>query len=591
MFNLIQKIKKSFTNNVVDNSESANTVNVKDNKSALVFQDDSSPDKPYGAKIASITDKGIEFYWKKVEIANGYEIFRAYDENGTFEKIGEVNSRNKGEYIDNTFNHDRKVVYYKSRSYVNRSNGIRDYSEFTNIAMAVYREGMLLERDVTYLYDGTWRSLRAFYGWGEVADAKWESSDENVALITQEGIIYAVATGEAVLICSSESLGLRAETKVVVNRKSLKPLDTGSRRFSFNNVTQHWENSAAEKTNDAVIMMAGDLMCGATQTKKQYTEENGWSYNDSYEYVKTTTGLSDFAIGNLETLMAPGWPYMIDESYIDNKNNCNNPSRYLDAVLYGGFDAVTMSNNHNCDGGTKALLETIEEVSLRKIPYTGVFRNETETRYLIVNVNGLKIGFLAYMSKHTGFNGKDANWRQEDKETMLNVFSEERARKDIMDCRAAGAEYIIAYMHWGEKNYKSFTKKQGAEAKAIANAGVDYIVGANPHMVQAYDEICADDGRIVPCFYSTGNFQAYMNQIPGNRDSVLVRIRLQKKENGQIVLAENNYIPFHTFKETDGCYLTPLSVSKEHRQNVKVPSRNKYYARIKEAVGNKIEAL
>ena len=549
------------------------------------------PDKPYGPKISNITNAGIEFYWKKVEIADGYEIFRSYNKYGNFIKIGETSTRKKGEYIDFTFDHSKKEVYYKSRSYLTTEDGTREYSEFTKAAVAVFRDNMILERDVTYMYDGTQRGIQAFYGWGEVTDAKWESSDESIAKISPEGIIYAIGSGETILTCSSESLGLKAITKVVVNRKSLEPLNTGTRRYSFNSETKHWESIVKEKTNDAIIMMTGDLMCGATQTKKQYNEEHGWSFNDSYEFVKTTTALSDFSIGNLETLMASGWPYMVDESYIDNKNNCNNPSRYLDAVLYGGFDAVTMSNNHNCDGGTRALLDTIDEVAMRKIPFTGIFKTADEPRFMIVNVNGIKIGFLAYMSRYTGFNGKDATWSKEEKDTLLNIFSEDKARKDIEKCKASGAEYIIAYMHWGDKNYKSITKKQEKEAQEIANAGADYIVGANPHMVQIYDEIITNDGKCVPCFYSTGNFQAYMNQIPGNRDSVMIRIRLKKNEDGKIILEENNYIPFHTFKELNGCYLAPLSVGKKYNLEVKTPGKSKYYNRIREAVGDKIKAL
>lgn len=548
------------------------------------------PDTPYGPKISSITDAGIEFYWKKVEVADGYEIFRAYEEDGDFKKIGENNSRGKGVYTDNEFDHDKKKVFYKSRSYLESKKGKRSYSDFTNVATASYREELLMEREVTYMYSETERSLRAFAGWGQVPDAKWSSSNEEIATVDQEGNIHAVHTGEAVLTCVSESLGKEATTRVVVNRKSLEPLDTGERRFSYDPATKMWTNPSASKSNDALVMMVGDMMCGSTQTKKQFTEEHGYTFNDSYEFVKNTTAESDFAIGNLETLMAPGWPYMIDESYINNQNNCNNPSRYLDAVLYGGFDGVTMANNHNCDGGVRALLETIDEVELRNIPYTGVFKGLDDRRYMIVDINGIKVGFLAYMSRFTTFNGKDADWTEEEKISHLHVFTPEKAMADIEACKADGAEYIIAYMHWGQKNYKSITKKQIKEAQEAADAGVDYIVGANPHMVQVYDDITAKDGRVVPCFYSTGNFQAYMNQIPGNRDSVMVRIRL-KKENDKVVLAENGYIPYHTYKSKEGCFLAPMATSEVYDQELPVSGRKKYYQRITEAVGDKVKAL
>lgn len=548
------------------------------------------PDAPYGPKISSITNAGIEFYWKKVEIADGYEILRSYEENGPFEKIAEINTRGKGDYLDAAFDHNQKTVYYQARSYLTAKDGTRIYSEPTKAVAAVYREELTLEREITFLYDHTDRQLRAFHGWGEAEKVKWKSENKRIATC-KDGMIHAVASGETTLTCISRLLRQKATTKVVVNRQSLPPYPTGKRRYAWNPETKHWENKLAEQTQDAVIMMVGDMMCGAAQTKKQYTEEHDWNYNDSYKYVRKTTALSDFAVGNLETLMAPGWPYMIDESYINNQNNCNNPSRYLDAVLYGGFDAVTMSNNHNCDGGTRALLETIDEVSLRNIPFTGIFRDVETPRFMIVNIRGIKVGFLAYTSRYTGFNGKDADWTQEEKEILLNVFSKATSEQDIRACRAAGAEYIIAYMHWGKKNYKQITKEQEKEAQEVADAGADYIVGANPHMVQVYDELTTGDGRTVPCFYSTGNFQAYMNQIPGNRDSVMVRIRLKRDASGKIILAENNYIPYHTYKEKNECSWTPLATSNVYNVKIKVPGRQKYFDRIAQAVGTKIEGL
>jgi len=549
------------------------------------------PDAPYGPKISSITDKGIEFYWKKIENADGYQVFRSYNEEEGFEQIIQIPTKTKGTYMDSDFDHDKKSVYYKARSYMTLEGGETVYSEFTNIATANFREEMILEREVTYMYDKTERGIKAFYGWGEVADPEWSSSDETVATISQDGKISAISSGMAVITCTSKSLGKTAETEVVVNRESMKPLDTGKRRFSFNEATGMWVNNSVRKSKEAIIMMVGDLMCGAAQTRAQYTEENGWKYNDSYEYAKKTTAQSDFAVGNLETLMAPGWPYMIDESYIDNKNNCNNPARYLDAVLYGGFDAVTMSNNHNCDGGVRALLDTIDQANLRNIPNTGIFKTPEESRYMIVDINGIKVGFLAYMSKATTFNGKDADWTKEEKDIHLNVFTQEKATADIKNCRAAGAEYIIAYMHWGKKNYKAITPDQAREAQGIADAGADYIVGANPHIVQAYDVITSADGRKVPCFYSTGNFQAYMNQIPGNRDSVMVRIKLKKGLFGKIKLIENNYIPYHTYKTYEDCYLAPISLGKTYDSELKLSGRNKFRKRIAEAIGDKIEAI
>lgn len=550
-----------------------------------------APEIPYGTSISSITREGIEFYWKKPEAAIGYEVFRSYEKEGPLEWIAVVRRRDIGTYIDAEFDRGRKKIFYFVRSFIDREDGTRVFSPLTEPTVAEFREEFRLEREVTYLYSGSSRKNRALYGWGEMENIEWSSDNEAVATVSAEGEITAVAAGECTIRCISRELNKKATARVVVDRKATKPLAEIVSRYHFNDAARCWENPQAQKTDDAVIMMAGDMMCGKRQMEKQYMPLRGWNFNASYTYAKDITALSDFAIGNLETLLAAGWPYMKDEVYIDNKNNCNAPARYLDAVRYGGFDAVAMANNHNCDGEKRALLETIQQVDEYQLARTGVFADANADRFFIVNVNGIKVGFLAYVSAQTGYNGKDAYWAKEDVDTMLNTFSASKAKNDVAACRAAGAEFVVVYMHWGFKNFRKTVQHQVNDAQRVADAGADYIVGGNPHVIQQYAVITAKDGRAVPCIYSTGNFQSVMNQIEGNRDSVIMRIRLKRDQHGRVYLAENNYIPCHTYINCHGKPWAPVSVSENFNVGVKKEARKKFYDNIAAAIGDQIEAL
>ena len=548
-------------------------------------------EQPYGTKISLISKEGIEFYWKKPERANGYEVYRSYKAMGEPTLIATINKRNVGDYTDAEFDHTQKAVYYSIRSFLEQKDGTKVYSEITKPVKAVPYTELTLERDATYMYDGMQRNIRAFYDWGEPEEVVWTSDNEAIATVSQDGVISAVATGVCTLTCSCAAIGQSATTKVVVNRAALEPLGEIKSRFAYDAQTGYWKNSDAAPTNDATIVMVGDMMCGKRQMNEQYTEDGGWNFNESFEYVRELTQGSDFAIGNLETLLAAGWPYMSEEVYIKNKNNCNAPSRFLDAVRYGGFDAVAMSNNHNCDGGKRALLETIDQVEKYQLANTGVFRDQAAKRFMIIDVNGIKVGYVSYMSRYTGFNGKDADWDEADKDILINVFDIEKAKSDVAACRAAGAEYIISYMHWGTKNFRKITDKQRMEAQEMADAGADYIVGSNPHLVQVYDVIRSADDRAVPCFYSIGNFIALMKQVVGNRDSVAVKIRLSRNADGKVVLAENHYIPYYTYTKHNGKLLTPVSMSKSMNTTQLKPGREKTVQRIAKAIGNKISSL
>lgn len=547
-------------------------------------------DIPFGTRIDNISKDGIEFYWKKLENTDGYEIYRGYSENGPFELIATYNSRRVGTHVDPDFDHSKKAVYYTVRTFLKNDDDSVEYSDLIPAKKAEFKKVPEAERETTYMYSGTVRNLRVVYGWGEPSNVSWKSSDESVATVDNNGDVTAIARGKCVLTCTDNDTNLSATATIVVDREACEPLSEIKSRFSFNESTKIWENPSSDKKNDAVIMMVGDLMCGSAQMKKQYNDEIGWCFNDSFEYVKNVFKSADLSVANLETLLASGWPYMTDEVYINNQNNCNAPSRYLDAVKYANFDMVSMSNNHNCDGGVRALLETVEQVDKYKIIRTGAFLTSDEDRYVVIDVNGIKVGFVAYNTPATGFNRKERSWSEEERNTHLNIFSLKTAKKDIEACRKAGAEYIIAYMHWGMKNFKNKTPKQVEDALKIANAGADYIVGANPHVLQEYDIIKADDGREVPCFYSTGNFQSIMNQIPENRDSVIVRIRLTKDENG-IKLVENGYHPCHTFKNCRGNNWTPMVLQGEFGTNFKNKYKQDFIKRIKETIGDQVSAL
>lgn len=547
------------------------------------------PEQPYGTKISRIDRSGIEFYWKKPERATGYDVFRAYCEEGPYELIAEIRRRGKGIYADSSFDPSRKEIFYSVRSVIGNTDGPLLYSPKTVPTKAEYVTEMTPDRSTLYMYSGTSRKVSISYGWGEPDDIEWSSDSETTAVADDSGMITAVSAGTCKVTCRSASVGQSCDIEVVVDRQPPEPLRPESTRFHFDPASGCWKDPSASGSGRALIMMTGDMMCSSNQMRSQYSNETGWDFSDSFEYVRAATEASDLAVANLETLLASGWPYMVDEAYIDNKNNCNAPARFLDAVRYGGFDMLMLSNNHNCDGGIRALLETIGQIERYEFPYTGVFKSSDDDRFVIVEVNGIKTGFLSYMSAKTSFNGKDADWTKEEKSDHLNVFTEKKAASAVSKCRAAGAEYVIVYMHWGAKNFRNLTEDQKNLAQSAADAGADFIIGSNPHLVQVYEELVSADGRTVPCYYSVGNFLAAMNQVPGNRDSIMVAITLERQPDGSVALVRNEYIPFHCFNKVSGNRWTPVPLSRKYNKTRKKGSE--HIALIRDFIGDKASEI
>lgn len=545
------------------------------------------PQTPYGVKISSITDKGIEYYWKKPADVEGYEVYRSYHKDKGYEKIATLDRRKIDTYLDAKFDSEKRAVYYKIRSYAIDSNGKKVFSKLSESRTAEYYDALTLDQSKAFLRTGATRTAQAFLGWGNADNLVWTSSDERIATVSKDGVITGKSAGECKITCYSKDADDSCTCSVIVDRQPLRALSAIIPDYIKNSEGQ-WVDLSASQDNDALIMMVGDMMCTGTQQADQGYHTGDYNFNESFVGVKEWISSADFSIGNLETTLSSTWPYMHEEAYIDNKPNCNAPSRYLDAVLSAGFDGVVMSNNHNCDAGEDGAIETIDQVDRYKLARTGLFRDSEDDRQMLVDVDGIRVGYLSYTSEETGFNLKDKDWDSSDVDTMLNYYSREKAERDIRELRKSGAEYVFVYMHWGVKNVSTLTDSQKAIAQELADVGTDYIVGSHCHLIQKFTTLTSSDGREVPCFFSLGDFQSSIDQIPGNRDSVILRVRLTRDEEGNVVLQDNQYISCYTKTKHKGMYYYTLPVLSSLNDGTEIDDAKEIHRRITDAVGNEI---
>ena len=544
------------------------------------------PMTPYGMKISNMTNEGIEYYWKEPEGVSGYEIYRRHGKEGDWTFLGE-RKRKEDTFLDSTFSKDANKIFYKIRSFI-ENDGVRIYSKFSEATEAEKKKNLELEEKIFYLRTGDYRKLTAYYEWGEGYDLQWKSSDNDIVQVDEHGVITGMSAGECTITCRGTSFNDEVSCRVVVDRKAddkLAEYDSVYRKKITEAGTIWKMKRSSGKGENISIAITGDMMCTGAQQEVQGYKTGNYNFNGSYKCVKEIIEDADLAMGNLETVLSSTWPYMHEEAYVNNKANCNAPSRYLDAIKYAGFDAVVMSNNHNCDSGVQGLIETIAQVERYDLARTGVFKGEYDQRGMLIDTKGIKIGVLSYTTRETGFNKKDLLWSENDVNEKLNYYEKEKAIQDIEDLRSQGAEYIIVYMHWGVKNHYEVTESQRHDAQELASIGADYIVGAHAHVLQEY-EVIEYEGKRVPCFYSLGDFQASIDQIEGNRDSVILMLELKKNEAGEVELVNENYIPCHTLTKYKGDYYVTIPLQEENRELFS--DYDIIIARIADFAGNKI---
>ena len=139
---------------------------------------------------------------------------------------------------------------------------------------------------------------------------------------------------------------------------------------------------------------------------------------------------------------------------------------------------------------------------------------------------------------------KQANFTDEGIATFASHFSEDRVAADIAAARSAGAEFVLAYCHWGREYTDRISRKQADYAQMVVDAGADYIFGSHSHCPQPYTVMTSKDGRRVPVVYSGGNFLSDITRSkPITDDTFVASLTLTRDGDGSVVVASDGYTP------------------------------------------------
>lgn len=165
------------------------------------------------------------------------------------------------------------------------------------------------------------------------------------------------------------------------------------------------------------------------------------------------------------------------------------------ALSKAGIDAINLGNNHSLDMGLAGLEETMKVASNAAMASFGAGHNLAEAeRPLMLHTD---VGTIGVVSLGENF-GKLSKASELNPGTV--VFSPETVQRGYDLARAAGADWVIGYVHWGD-NYTDTMPQQRYWAQVLVDAGYDVIIGAGSHIAEKI-EFIGD----VPVAYGLGNF-------------------------------------------------------------------------------------
>ena len=222
---------------------------------------------------------------------------------------------------------------------------------------------------------------------------------------------------------------------------------------------------------------------------------------------------ADVAIGNLETSIASsGTP-------LDNKIYTFRATPQSVKVLKGRFHAMSVANNHSGDYGRDAFMETLGHLRGAGIAAFGGGANLSEAhKPYWIEKNGIRIAVLGYdefkpRSFEAGANWAGVAW-SEDSQVVA----------DIRAARAAGADVVIPFMHWGWEREPEPSQRQRDLAKLMVQAGADAVVGSHPHVTQGADIVLGK-----PVIWSLGNLVFDGFELPAAKIGWLLRLSVDKR--------------------------------------------------------------
>jgi poly-gamma-glutamate synthesis protein (capsule biosynthesis protein) len=222
-----------------------------------------------------------------------------------------------------------------------------------------------------------------------------------------------------------------------------------------------------------------------------------WGFDYPFAPVAGALRAADITFGNLECPLSVRGTKVIKRYCFKARPDT------VECLLKGGFDLLSLANNHTMDCGRTGLVETMQTLEHQGIHWCGAgqTRREAETA-TVLTVRGLKIAFVGFCEFLP-----EGSFLRDDRPTIA-FASEERVRRSVAAARAA-ADVVVASFHWGIEYDSRPDWRQKALARAAVAAGADLVLGHHPHVLQGLEVIPRPSrpGRAPALIaYSLGNF-------------------------------------------------------------------------------------
>lgn len=294
------------------------------------------------------------------------------------------------------------------------------------------------------------------------------------------------------------------------------------------------------------ITFIGDIMCKEEMLKP--AQRNGdYDFTNCFVHCRQLFAQSDAVIGNLETPIS-----INDEKLVCEKYSFNAPYEFGQAVYSAGINIVSTANNHCLDRGVEGIKSTVESLNKIGFLHTGIAKDKSEKPYLIIDVNGMRLGILSYTygtnadSNHVYIKKKDewmvnlfqnqenynivTRYCQQHKSKVISKIynkiwlilhpelvaksrceipqksnhKKRRVIDTIHHLKSEEVDMMIMCLHIGGQYNTRPTRYTKDITAFLRKQGVDFVICNHEHRVQSCDVSRLTDGKFTT--YALGNF-------------------------------------------------------------------------------------
>ncbi len=283
--------------------------------------------------------------------------------------------------------------------------------------------------------------------------------------------------------------------------------------------------------------MGGDLLWHNTVWASAAADHARTGVGDTYDFdpmfawLRPVVAAADVAICQEEVpFAAPGEPLRSYPVFAA-------PPQIASWIASMGWDACTTASNHSLDGGTSGIDETADLLEQAGVAHVGTFRSPAERRrpVILTTDQGVRVGIVAATY---GLNGFVLPAGHEYAVSQLGDADDLLAQ--ARRAREAGADLVVAHVHWGiEYDHRPDPAQVALARRLAASPDVDLVLGDHAHVVQPITRM---NGTWV--VYGLGNMVAQgETDRPDTYEGITVTFGFTERPDGTWRISQASYLP------------------------------------------------